>query len=38
MKNIVEWFKYKYQEWKRKRKIKKKIKMMQKNDPFVYKH
>ena len=38
MKNIVECFKYKNQEWKRKRNKNKKIKMMQKHDPFVYKH
>jgi|Laugresbdmm110sd_1035091.scaffolds.fasta_scaffold408512_1 hypothetical protein len=38
MKNIIEWFKGQYQEWKRKKNVKKKIKQMQKNDPFVYKH
>lgn len=38
MKNIIEWFKYQYQEWKRKKTIKKKIKAMQKNDPFTYNH
>jgi hypothetical protein len=38
MKNIIEWFKDQYQEWKRKRNIKRKIKEMQKNDPFTYNH
>ncbi len=30
MKNIIEWFKDQYREWKRKRNIKRKIKEMQK--------
>lgn len=38
MKTIIGWFIDKYQEWKHKKNIKKKIKMMQKNDPFTYNH
>ena len=34
MKNLINWLKNKIADYKRKKKIKK----LQKNDPFIYKH
>jgi hypothetical protein len=38
MKKLINWFKNKIQEYKDKKKFKKKIEELRKRDPFVYKH
>jgi len=35
---IINWIKLKYQNWKRERAYKKKIKELKKRDPFTYKN
>ena len=34
--NLIEKIKLKYREWKRKKEIKKKIKKLKEEDPFIY--
>lgn len=36
MKKIINWFKTKYQEWKHKRLVKKRLEEIRKKDPFIY--
>lgn len=36
--NIINWVKTKIEEYKRKKRIKAKIKELKKRDPFIYKH
>lgn len=38
MKKIIDWFKEKIEDYKRKKRIKAKIKELKKRDPFTYKH
>lgn len=38
MKNIFNWIKGKIEEYKRKKRLKKKIEELKKRDPFIYKH
>ena len=38
MMKIINWFKSKIEDYKRKKRIKAKIKELQKRDPFIYKH
>jgi hypothetical protein len=38
MNSILGWLTHQWMEWKRKRNLKKKIKKLQKGDPFIYKH
>lgn len=38
MKKIIAWFKNLIFEYKRKKRIKKKIEELKKRDPFIYKH
>ena len=38
MKKIYKWFLKKIEEIKRKRRIKKKLAILKKSDPFIYKH
>jgi hypothetical protein len=38
MKKIIEWFKNKLDERKRKKRFKKKIEELKKRDPFIYNH
>ena len=35
---LINWIVKKYQDWKRKRKFKKKIEELRKRDPFIYNH
>ena len=35
---FINWLLGFYLEWKRKRKIKKKLKELRKRDPFIYEH
>lgn len=35
---FINWLIRIFKEWRRKRKIKKKLKELRKRDPFVYKH
>ncbi len=35
---LINWIIDYYREWKRKRKIKKKLEEMRKRDPFIYDH
>ncbi len=35
---FINWLLEFYLEWKRKRKIKKKLKELRKRDPFIYEH
>ncbi len=35
---LIKWVIDRINEWKRKRKIKKKIKELKKRDPFIYNH
>jgi hypothetical protein len=36
--NIIGWLVDKYFQWKRKKALKKKMKEIRKNDPFIYNH
>jgi hypothetical protein len=38
MKKIYKWILEKIEDYKRKKRFKKKLKELQKRDPFVYKH
>jgi len=38
MKKIINWFKSKWEERKRKKRFKKKIEELKKRDPFIYNH
>jgi hypothetical protein len=38
MKKIIDWFKDKWEERKRKKRFKKKIEELKKRDPFIYNH
>ena len=38
MKRIIKWFTDMVENYKRKRRFKKKIKELKKNDPFIYRH
>lgn len=38
MKKIIEWFKNKLEDRKRKKRFKKRIEELKKRDPFVYRH
>ena len=38
MKKLIEWFKNKLEERKRKKRFKKKLEELKKRDPFIYKH
>jgi hypothetical protein len=38
MKKIYRWILEKIEDYKRKKRFKKKLKELQKRDPFVYKH
>ena len=38
MKKIIVWFKLKIEEYKRKKRLKKKLKELRKRDPFIYNH
>lgn len=38
MKRIIKWFTDMVDNYKRKRRFKKKIKELKKNDPFIYRH
>lgn len=38
MKNLIGWILDYYYEWKRRRRVKKKIKELRKQDPFTYNH
>jgi hypothetical protein len=35
---LIKWLIEKYQNWKRKRKFKKKLEELRKRDPFIYNH
>jgi hypothetical protein len=35
---LINWIKFKFAEYKRKKRIKKKIEDLKKRDPFIYKH
>jgi hypothetical protein len=36
--NIIKWISGKYEQWKRSRRLKKKLDELRKHDPFIYKH
>jgi hypothetical protein len=38
MKKLLEWFKNKLEERKRKKRFKKKLEELKKRDPFIYNH
>jgi hypothetical protein len=38
MKNLLQWISEKIQDYKRKRRFKKKIEELKKRDPFIYNH
>jgi hypothetical protein len=38
MKKLIEWFKNKLEERKRKKRFKKKLEELKKRDPFIYNH
>jgi hypothetical protein len=38
MKKLIDWIKSKIQNYKRKRKLKKKLEELRKKDPFIYNH
>ena len=38
MKNIFNWFKIQIEQYKRKKRLKKKIEELKKRDPFIYNH
>jgi hypothetical protein len=38
MKNLIDWLKKKIDDYKRKKRFKKKLAELKKRDPFVYKH
>jgi len=38
MKNLIDWVKKKIDDYKRKRRFKKKLEELKKRDPFIYKH
>lgn len=38
MKTLINWIKNKIQEYKDKKKFKKKLEELRKRDPFIYKH
>ena len=38
MKKLIEWFKSKLEERKRKKRFKKKLEELKKRDPFIYNH
>jgi hypothetical protein len=38
MKKIIEWFLGKIEDYKRKKRIKKKLEELRKKDPFIYNH
>jgi hypothetical protein len=38
MMGLINWIKFKFEEYKRKKRIKAKIKELKKRDPFIYKH
>lgn len=38
MKILIEWFINKYNDYKRKKRIKKKMEELRKKDPFIYRH
>lgn len=38
MKKLIEWIKSKIEDYKRKKKFKKKLEELRKRDPFIYNH
>ncbi len=38
MKKLIEWVKSKIEDYKRKKKLKKKLEELRKKDPFIYNH
>jgi hypothetical protein len=38
MKKLIKWFLEKIEEYKRKKRYKKKLKELKKRDPFIYNH
>jgi hypothetical protein len=38
MKKIIEWFKSKLEDYRRKKRFKKRIEELKKRDPFTYNH
>jgi hypothetical protein len=38
MKKLIEWFKKKIEDRKRKKRFKKKLEELRKRDPFIYNH
>ncbi len=38
MKRLLDWVLNKIEDYKRKKRFKKKLKELQKRDPFIYKH
>lgn len=38
MKLLIQWFITKYKDYKRKKRIKKKMEELRRNDPFIYRH
>ncbi len=38
MKKLIEWVKSKIEDYKRKKKLKKKLEELRKKDPFMYNH
>lgn len=38
MKKIIDWFKKKIADYKRKKRFEKKLEELRKRDPFIYKH
>jgi hypothetical protein len=38
MKKIINWFLEKIEDYKRKKRFKKKLEELRKRDPFIYKH
>jgi hypothetical protein len=38
IKKLIKWFKEKHSDYKRRRRLKKKIAEIRKNDPFTYNH
>lgn len=38
MMKIIEWFKNKIENYKRKKRFKKKLEELRKRDPFIYNH
>lgn len=38
IKKLIDWFKQKIEDYKRKKRIKKKLEELRKKDPFIYNH